>query len=299
MWLIIQVYISLFKLKTNIGRWLIVLVLQRGKMKKGLHVKMYLGYIMYRVSFVVLSFLLSCGDVAAHDYNLVETIKKVKPSIIAIGTYHPRSRPAVNFYGTGFVFSKNGYAITAEHVISAINKKDDEGNLYAFFPDTGNSKKYRARVLSKNIKYDLAIVKLDGSGFNHVRLGNSSNVEEGQSIAICGYPYGPVFGLYPTTQMGIISNISPMAIPVNRSSQLSNQMIKALKNPYIIFQLDCTAFPGNSGGPLFLPETGDVVGVLNSGFVRTTKENKQISTGISYAIPINYVKELIDELRRK
>jgi S1-C subfamily serine protease len=48
-----------------------------------------------------------------------------------------------------------------------------------------------------------------------------------------------------------------------------------------------------------LPETGDIIGVLNSGFVRTTKENKQISTGISYAIPINYVKELIDELRHK
>jgi serine protease Do len=256
-------------------------------------------YIIYSVSCISLILLLFSGNATAHDYNLVETIKKVKPSIIAIGTYHPRSRPAVRFYGTGFVFSKKGYAITAEHVISAINKNGDKGNLYAFFPDTGNSKKYRARVLSKNIKYDLAIIKLDGSGFDHVRLGNSSNVEEGQSIAICGYPYGPVFGLFPTTQMGIISNISPMAIPVNRSSLLSNKMITALKDPYIIFQLDCTAFPGNSGGPLFLPETGDIVGVLNSGFVRTTKENKQISTGISYAIPINYVKELIDELRRK
>ncbi|MHC4455188.1 MAG: trypsin-like peptidase domain-containing protein, partial [Planctomycetota bacterium] len=148
-------------------------------MKKNLYSKSYFKYIIYSVSWFTLLLFLSSENVTAHDYNLVETIKKVKPSIIAIGTYHPRSRPAVNFYGTGFVFSKNGYAITAEHVISAINKKDDEGNLYAFFPDVGNSKKFRARVLKKNTKYDLAIIKLEGSGFNHARLGNSSIVEEG------------------------------------------------------------------------------------------------------------------------
>ena len=90
-----------------------------------------------------------------------------------------------------------------------------------------------------------------------------------------------------------------MAIPVQNMSLLSNRMINALKNPYFIFQLDCTAFPGNSGGPLFLPETGDVIGVLNSAFIKTTKENKQISTDISYAIPINYIKELMESIKKK
>ncbi len=278
--------------------FLLYCFIQVEKIEKNIYMKSYFSFKIYYVYCIILLLLLFSGDVVAHEYNLIETLKKVKPSIIAIGTYHPRSKPAINFYGTGFVFSKNGYAITAEHVISAINKKDNENNLSAFFPGVGNSKKFRARVLTKNTKYDLAIIKLEGSGFDHVRLGNSSNIKEGQSIAICGYPYGPVLGLYPTTQTGIISNISPMAIPVQKSSLLSNKMIKALKDPYTIFQLDCTAFPGNSGGPLFLPETGDVIGVLNSGFVRVTKENKQISTGISYAIPINYVRELIDVLSR-
>jgi S1-C subfamily serine protease len=63
--------------------------------------------------------------------------------------------------------------------------------------------------------------------------------------------------------------------------------------------LDSTGYPGNSGGPLFLPETGEVIGVLNSGFIKTTKENKQVSTGISYAIPINYVKELMELIKPK
>ncbi len=80
---------------------------------------------------------------------------------------------------------------------------------------------------------------------------------------------------------------------------LSNRMISALKDPYTIIQLDCTAFPGNSGGPLFEPETGEVIGVLNSAFVKITKENKQVSTGISYAIPINYVKELMESISEK
>ena len=265
-------------------------------MKKNLHKKSYYRYIKYFSSCVALLLLLASGNTIAQDYgtNLVETIKKVKPSIIAIGTFHPLSRPAVNFYGTGFVFSKNGYAITAEHVLNAINGKGDIDNLCVFFPEEGNSKKVRAKVVTRNIKYDLAIIKLEGRGFNHVNLGDSSKIEEGQPIALCGYPYGPVFGLHPTTHTGIISNISPMAIPVQNMSLLSNKMITALRDPYIIFQLDCTAFPGNSGGPLFLPETGDVIGVLNSAFIKITKENKKISTGISYAIPINYIKKLID-----
>jgi S1-C subfamily serine protease len=270
-------------------------------MKKNFHKKSYYRYVVYFSSCVASLLLLASGNTTAQDYgtSLVETIRKVKPSIIAVGTYHPLSRPAVSFYGTGFVFSKNGYAITAEHVISAISRKGDAANLYVFFPAVGNSKKVRAKVITKNIKYDLAIIKLEGRGFNHVSLGDSSKIEEGQSIALCGYPYGPVFGLHPATHTGIISNISPMAIPVQNISLLSNKMITALKDPYTIFQLDCTAFPGNSGGPLFLPETGDVIGVLNSAFIKVTKENKQISTGISYAIPINYIKELIESIKKK
>ena len=113
-------------------------------MGKNLHKKSYYRYIKYFSSCVALLLLLASGNTIAQDYgtNLVETIKKVKPSIIAVGTYHPLSSPAVSFYGTVFVFSKNCYAITAEHVISAINRKGDAANVYAFFPAVGNSKKH-------------------------------------------------------------------------------------------------------------------------------------------------------------
>ncbi len=258
-------------------------------------------YVTHKFCCFVLFLLIANDGVTAQtkDNSLVETIKKVKPAIIAVGTYHVLSKPSVKFFGTGFVYSKEGYAITASHVINAIYKKDDIDNLYVFFPETGNSKKNRAKVVADNQKYDFSIIKLEGSGYSYVSLGDSSKVEEGQSIALCGYPYGPVFGLHPTTNTGIISNISPIALPVQNMSLLSNRMIKALRDPYTIFQLDCTAYPGNSGGPLFLPENGKVIGMLNSAFIKVTKENKQISTGISYAIPINYIKILIKSINDK
>ncbi|MBZ0107965.1 MAG: serine protease [Candidatus Scalindua rubra] len=268
-------------------------------MKKNINNKVpYYRYIAY-ISFCFV--LLLTGDKVTaqnHGASLIKTLKKVKPAIIAVGTYHPLSKPPVKFFGTGFVYSTDGYAITAAHVINAIYEKDDIDNLNVFFPATGNSRKIRAKIVVESQKHDLSIIKLTGSNFNYVDLGDSSKVEDGQSIALCGYPYGPVFGLYPTTHTGIISNISPMAIPVQNTSFLTNRMITALNDPYTIFQLDCTAFPGNSGGPLFLPETGEVIGVLNSAFVKITKENKQVSTGISYAIPINYAKELMESSKK-
>ena len=122
-------------------------------MKKGIPKKLYCRSFAYLLLFIALLLLLPGRNIVAHDRNsLVETIKKVKPSILAVGTYHPLSRPAVKFYGTGFVFSRNGYAITAEHVLSAINRTGDIDNLYAFFPDTGNSIKVNAKVVTKNIK---------------------------------------------------------------------------------------------------------------------------------------------------
>lgn len=270
-------------------------------MKKNIDRKSYFRYIAYiSVCFVLFLFLTGEKVTAQnHGTKLVDTLKKVKPAIIAIGTYHPLSKPPVKFFGTGFVYSNNGYAITAAHVINAIYEKDDIDNLNVFFPETGNSTKIRAKIVIESQKYDLSIIKLEGGNFNYVNLGDSSKVEEGQSIALCGYPYGPVFGLHPTTHTGIVSNISPIAIPVQNMALLSNRMIRALKDPYTIIQLDCTAFPGNSGGPLFEPETGEVIGVLNSAFVKITKENKQVSTGISYAIPINYVKELMESISEK
>jgi len=66
-----------------------------------------------------------------------------------------------------------------------------------------------------------------------------------------------------------------------------------------VFQLDATAYPGNSGSPLYAPDTGEVVGVVNMVFVKGTKEAALTQpSGISYAIPSRYLIELLRQRSR-
>ncbi|MCP5157413.1 MAG: serine protease, partial [Ectothiorhodospiraceae bacterium] len=76
--------------------------------------------------------------------------------------------------------------------------------------------------------------------------------------------------------------------------QLNPTMIKRLRDPYDVFQLDATAYPGNSGSPLYDMATGAVVGVINKVFVKETKESiLERPSGITYAIPARYVRALL------
>jgi S1-C subfamily serine protease len=71
-------------------------------------------------------------------------------------------------------------------------------------------------------------------------------------------------------------------------------MIRAMRNPYDVLQLDATAYPGNSGSPVYDQNTGRVLGVINSVLVKTTKEAMiEKPSGISYAIPVSFVRELL------
>ena len=71
-------------------------------------------------------------------------------------------------------------------------------------------------------------------------------------------------------------------------------MINALKNPYQVFQLDAVAYPGNSGSPVYHPETGEVIAVINKVLVRGNKESVLAKpTGITYAIPAQHVQKLL------
>jgi S1-C subfamily serine protease len=67
-----------------------------------------------------------------------------------------------------------------------------------------------------------------------------------------------------------------------------------LKNSYDIYQLDATAYPGNSGSPVYDPRTGEVVAIINKVLVKTTKEHMLSDpSAITYAIPIKYLNKLI------
>lgn len=241
---------------------------------------------------VCLSFFILVSYVSAEQ--LPDTLLKIKPSVVGVGTYLPTRSPQSVFLGTGFVVGNGQLIVTNAHVV-AQSLKAEKLEQWAIFIMLDNKPKRAVvdRVAVDN-EHDIAILKLKQGSLPALSLGDVSSVREGQLYAFTGYPIGMVLGLYPVTHTGVVSAISPIVIPVTNSARLESKLINRLKNPYNVFQLDATAYPGNSGSPLYEINTGKVVGVLNKVFVKETKENVLSKpSGISYAIPIEHVKNLL------
>jgi S1-C subfamily serine protease len=128
-------------------------------------------------------------------------------------------------------------------------------------------------------------------------LGDSTKAQEGQPLAFTGYPLAMALGLYAATHRATLSTIVPIAQPMPTSRQLGPATINRVRQgAFEIFQLDGTAYPGNSGSPLYDAGTGEVLGIVNMVFVKGTKENALTSpSGISYAIPSEYIKALLEK----
>ena len=109
---------------------------------------------------------------------------------------------------------------------------------------------------------------------------------------------GSVLGLSPVTHRGIISAITQIAIPGAKASQLNAKPIKRLTSgSFEVYQLDGTAYPGNSGGPLFEVEKGEVIGIINMVFIKGTKESALTHpSGISFAVPVQHLQELLSDV---
>ena len=233
---------------------------------------------------------------AANSTELPDTIEKVKLSIVGIGTYSVHNRPAASLKGTGFIVLDGRHVITNAHVIP--DSLDDKHKEYlVLFAGTGNRPDIRKIVLlERDLVHDLALLKIEGKPLPALKLGVSKKVREGENYAFTGFPIGTVLGLYPVTHEGIVSSITPIAVPQVSARSINAGMLKRLRDPYSVFQLDATAYPGNSGSPLYHPETGKVVGVINKVFVKESKEAVlEKPSGISYAIPSRYVQELFDK----
>ena len=128
-------------------------------------------------------------------------------------------------------------------------------------------------------------------------IRNTDSVREGQSIAFMGFPIGGVLGFSPVTHRATISSITPIALPPPNASRLDAAAVARLRQgAFDIYQLDGTAYPGNSGGPLLDADTGAVLGLLNMVLVKNTRESLlSAPSGISYAIPAKYVRALLDQ----
>ena len=243
-----------------------------------------------RLILICLLLLSAAGTPAA---SLPDIIDKVRPSVVAVGTYQPSGSPRQQFRGTGFVVGNGHLVVTNYHVLP--EKMDDQNReQLAVFSGRGTKARFHpAKILASDPAHDLAVLYISVP-LPALSLSEQSQVREGAEIAFTGFPIGMALGLYPVTHRGIVSAISPMAPPQLGSRVLSAKMIRAMRNPYDVLQLDATAYPGNSGSPVYDQNTGRVLGVINSVLVKTTKEAMiEKPSGISYAIPVSFVRELL------
>jgi serine protease Do len=168
--------------------------------------------------------------------------------------------------GSGFVIRKDGLILTNNHVVE---------NAREITVTLTDKQQYKARILGRDPKTDLAVLKIDPKGTLPVAaLGDSEALRVGDWVMAIGNP----FGLSNTVTTGIVS--------------AKGRVIGA--GPYDDFiQTDASINPGNSGGPLF-DLAGKVVGINTAIFSQSGG-----NIGIGFAIPVNLVKNLIPELEAK
>jgi S1-C subfamily serine protease len=108
-----------------------------------------------------------------------------------------------------------------------------------------------------------------------------------------------VLGPYPATHRATIAAITPIAIPQGRAGQLSAATARRLAaKPFPVFQLDGTAYPGNSGSPVYEATDGAVIGIVNMVLVKATKETLLSQpSGIAYAVPAEHLRSLLHGVR--
>lgn len=235
--------------------------------------------------------------------QLPDTVDRVKPSVVLVGTYSATDNPRFRYVGTGFVVGGGLRVVTNAHVAKATSNPATEASASASASAlvvqvrTGaNAWTMRqARVLENNQEQDLALLQIDGPAVAALAIGASDQVREGEDFAFMGFPVGGLLGFSSVTHRAIVSSITTMALPSPTSQQLSERAIRSMRSgPLQVFQLDATAYPGNSGGPMFDTRNGTVFGVISMVLVKGTRESAlSHPSGITYAIPSRYVSEML------
>lgn len=249
-------------------------------------------------AWIFISVLVCLHTNPARGAELIQTIEAIKPSIVGIATFQKMRSPPVNFMGTGFVVGDGTLVVTNAHVAPESVDSEKMESLVVITAK-GNETELRGAVkIAVDKEHDLALLKISGQALPALTLADSSTAREGQMLAFTGFPISMVLGFHPVTHRGMLSSITPIILPAFSANRLDAKMLTQLKKtPFSIFQLDGTAYPGNSGSPLFDPETGNVFGIINMVFVKGLKETALTNpSGITYAIPSNYLRDLL--LRR-
>ena len=171
--------------------------------------------------------------------------------------------------GSGFILSEEGYVVTNYHVIEG-------GNNFKVILYDGTE--YSAKLVGSHSTNDLAILKITASGLNAVKLGSSTNLIVGDQVVAIGNP----LGLTNIMTAGIVS--------------AKDQVVSTDGNVISMLQTDAAINSGNSGGPLFNMK-GEVVGITTAKYSGASSSGASIE-GIGFAIPIDDVKDMFDEIIR-
>ena len=236
-----------------------------------------------------------CGMAHAQPPVSEAVIARIKPSIVAIGTYQASRTPPFRFRGTGFAVGDGRTIVTNAHVLSAkIDREKLEKLVIALPLSDGRVEIRTARASTADPSHDLALLRVN-EALPALKVGDDGEVREGHRLLFTGFPIGNALGLYPATHRAMVAAITPIAIPLPNGNHLSADIVRRLsREPFPVFQLDATAYPGNSGSPLYDPETGEVQGVINMVFVKGSKEAAlSHPSGITYAIPAIHLHDLL------
>ncbi|MCH9028472.1 MAG: trypsin-like peptidase domain-containing protein [Bacteroidetes bacterium] len=238
-------------------------------------------------------------DISHSRRNIItETVRKVSPAVVGInvieiqeirspfgsffddpffrqffGDRRSRTRE-VKELGSGYIISPEGYIITNDHVA---------GNASRITVTLTDGISYDAELIGSDPVSDIALLKIDGKNFPYVEPGNSDQIIIGEWAIALGNPFG-LFEVNdkPTVTVGVISATGMNLEPINDRYYLN------------MIQTDAAINGGNSGGPL-VNSLGEVIGMNTLIFTA----GSQGSIGLGFAIPINKVKTIIEELKEK
>ena len=205
--------------------------------------------------------LMSPAEVYASTVNSVVSINC---SAVSTNIFGQQTESASS--GSGFIYTADGYIVTNQHVVA--NASSINVTLY-------NGDTYPAKLVGSDSDYDVAVLKIDAKDLPAVTLGNSTDVNVGDTVMAIGNPLGE---LTFSMSQGIVSCV--------------NRAINVEGTPFNMIQVDASINPGNSGGPL-MNLYGEVVGIVSakySSYANTTVE------GLGFAIPINDVQSIIKDI---
>jgi S1-C subfamily serine protease len=209
--------------------------------------------------------------------SVADIAKRVLPAVVSVEVRSPSGSGT----GSGIVIEGNGYILTNNHVVASAAAS--KGTLRAIFSDESSAP---ARIVGRDPKSDLAVLKVQKKGLTVAQLGDSDMLAVGDPVIAIGSP----LGLAGTVTSGIVSALNR---PVRLEGEGSDS--DAVANA---IQTDAAINPGNSGGAL-VDGTGAVIGI-NSAIATLSTGGRASggNIGVGFAIPINEARKIAQQLIR-